>query len=126
MAKEILIIEDEPGIMMSLKDEFESQGYVVYAAEDGEKGLDLARKKKPDLIILDPPRAGLHPDLFQGLLRLKTKGLVYTSCNPATLARDLKLLASRYRVEKVQPLDMFPQTAHIECVASLRWNSPEI
>jgi two-component system alkaline phosphatase synthesis response regulator PhoP len=53
MDKEILIIEDEPGIMMSLKDEFESQGYVVHAAENGEKGLDLARKKKPDLIILD-------------------------------------------------------------------------
>jgi two-component system alkaline phosphatase synthesis response regulator PhoP len=53
MAKEILIIEDESGIMMSLKDEFESQGYVVYAAEDGEKGLNLARQQKPDLIILD-------------------------------------------------------------------------
>ena len=53
MPKEILIIEDEPGILMSLKDEFESQGYVVHAAEDGEMGLELARKKKPDLIILD-------------------------------------------------------------------------
>jgi two-component system alkaline phosphatase synthesis response regulator PhoP len=53
MPKEILIIEDETGILMSLKDEFESQGYTVHAAEDGEKGLDLARKKKPDLIILD-------------------------------------------------------------------------
>jgi len=53
MPKEILIIEDETGILMSLKDEFESQGYIVYAAEDGEMGLDLARKKKPDLIILD-------------------------------------------------------------------------
>jgi len=53
MSKEILIIEDETGILMSLKDEFESQGYVVHAAEDGEVGLELARKKKPDLIILD-------------------------------------------------------------------------
>jgi two-component system alkaline phosphatase synthesis response regulator PhoP len=53
MPKEILIIEDETGILMSLKDEFESQGYVVHAAEDGENGLELARKKKPDLIILD-------------------------------------------------------------------------
>jgi len=53
MPKEILIIEDETGILMSLKDEFESQGYVVHAAEDGEIGLDLARKMKPDLIILD-------------------------------------------------------------------------
>jgi len=53
MSKEILVIEDETGILMSLKDEFESQGYIVYAAEDGEMGLDLARKKKPDLIILD-------------------------------------------------------------------------
>jgi DNA-binding response OmpR family regulator len=53
MPKEILIIEDETGILMGLKDEFESQGYVVHTAEDGERGLDLARKKKPDLIILD-------------------------------------------------------------------------
>jgi len=53
MTKQILIIEDEKGISMSLKDELESQGYVVHAAEDGEKGLDLAREKKPDLIILD-------------------------------------------------------------------------
>jgi len=53
MAKKILIIEDEPGILVSLKDEFESHGYVVYTAEDGEKGLELARGEKPDLIILD-------------------------------------------------------------------------
>ena len=53
MPKKILIIEDEPGILVSLKDEFELQGYVVYAAEDGEKGLKLARGKKPDLIVLD-------------------------------------------------------------------------
>ncbi len=53
MPKKILIIEDEPGILVSLKDEFESQGYIVYAAEDGEEGLELARGEKPDLIILD-------------------------------------------------------------------------
>lgn len=53
MPKKILIVEDEPGILVSLKDEFESQGYVVYAAEDGEEGLELARGEKPDLIILD-------------------------------------------------------------------------
>lgn len=53
MPKKILIVEDEPGILVSLKDEFESQGYIVYAAEDGEKGLELARGEKPDLIILD-------------------------------------------------------------------------
>lgn len=53
MPKKILIVEDEPGILVSLKDEFESQGYVVYAAEDGEKGLEIAKEEKPDLIILD-------------------------------------------------------------------------
>jgi DNA-binding response OmpR family regulator len=53
MAKEILIVEDETGILMSLKDEFESQGYTVHAAEDGERGLEMAKEKKPDLIILD-------------------------------------------------------------------------
>ena len=77
------------------------------------------RNGRPDVVILDPPRVGLHPDVVQGLIRTKPSRIVYTSCNPATLARDLQLLSGHYHLEAVQPVDMFPQTFHIEAVAAL-------
>jgi len=76
-----------------------------------------------DAVLVDPPRAGLHPGVVTRLIHLGAPRVVYVSCNPATLARDLGLLAeSRYRVEWVRPVDMFPHTPHIECVASLARN----
>ena len=80
----------------------------------------IARWGKPDVVIADPPRAGLHPKVVKRLLELAPPRLVYVSCNPATFARDLKeLCASQYRLEKIQPVDMFPHTAHCEVVGSL-------
>ncbi len=73
----------------------------------------------PDVLITDPPRAGMHPDVVKRLCELKVPRLVYVSCNSSTMARDLKELKSVYEVEEVQPVDMFPQTYHIEAVAKL-------
>jgi 23S rRNA (uracil1939-C5)-methyltransferase len=76
---------------------------------------------QPDVIIVDPPRSGMHPKAVEELGKMKVPTIVYVSCNPATLARDLQLLAKDgYTVEAVQPVDMFPHTYHIECVAKLR------
>ena len=73
----------------------------------------------PDLLITDPPRAGMHPAVVKMLLKLKAPRLVYVSCNPATQARDIQLLSELYQVDKVRPVDMFPHTHHIESVALL-------
>ena len=73
----------------------------------------------PDVVIIDPPRAGLHPKLVQKLLALSPAKMVYVSCNVATQARDLQLLSEKFTIEKLQPVDMFPHTHHIECVALL-------
>lgn len=81
---------------------------------------DFAQKHgKPDLLITDPPRAGMHPQVVSMLLELSAPKVVYVSCNPATQARDLQLLSEQYEVLKVRPVDMFPQTSHIENVALL-------
>lgn len=74
----------------------------------------------PDCLITDPPRAGMHPDVVAHLNKLKVPKLVYISCNSSTMARDLKKLSDVYTIEEIQPVDMFPQTYHIETVAKLR------
>ena len=74
---------------------------------------------RPDVVITDPPRAGMHEKLIQKLLEMEAPKIVYVSCNTATQARDLSLLAAKYSVTKVQPVDMFPHTHHIECVVLL-------
>jgi 23S rRNA (uracil1939-C5)-methyltransferase len=78
-----------------------------------------AQHGKPDLLITDPPRAGMHADVVKMLLELAAPRLIYVSCNPATQARDLQLLQEKYAVLKVRPADMFPHTHHIENVALL-------
>lgn len=80
----------------------------------------IANHTKPDLIITDPPRAGMDEKVVEMLLRLEAPKIVYVSCNPATQARDVALLAEKYDVEKIQPVDMFPQTYHVENVILLR------
>ena len=79
----------------------------------------IAAHGRPDVIILDPPRAGIHPDVGHVILRAAPRRIVYVSCNPASQARDLSLLSERYRITRVQPVDMFPHTMHIENVCTL-------
>lgn len=74
---------------------------------------------RPDVIITDPPRAGMHEDVVNTILLAEPKRIVYVSCNPATQARDLNLLDTKYRVTRVQPVDMFPHTHHVENVVLL-------
>jgi len=79
----------------------------------------IAQHAAPDVIITDPPRAGIHEDVVKMLIRLAAPTIVYVSCNPATQARDVALLAEKYQVERIQPVDMFPQTYHVENVVRL-------
>lgn len=79
----------------------------------------FAEHGRPDVIITDPPRAGMHETLVEQLLKMKAPKVVYVSCNPATQARDLQLLDSAYKITKIQPVDMFPHTHHIENVVLL-------
>ncbi len=79
----------------------------------------LQRHGHPDVVITDPPRAGMHEDVCRMLLRASPGRIVYVSCNAATQARDLKLLSEQYRLAAVQPVDMFPHTVHVENVALL-------
>ena len=78
----------------------------------------------PDVIITDPPRAGMHPDVVNVILAARPKRIVYVSCNPATQARDLQLLDTAYTVKAVQPVDMFPHTHHVENVVLLELTNP--
>jgi 23S rRNA (uracil1939-C5)-methyltransferase len=79
----------------------------------------VAEHGKPDVIITDPPRAGMHPDVVNRLMEIEAPKIVYVSCNAATQARDLLVLKEKYDVVKIQPVDMFPHTQHVENVALL-------
>ena len=95
---------------------------VDFIAGDVEKVLDdLLYKKKiiPDIVMVDPPRKGLDRNSVENILHIKPKRLVYISCNPATLVRDLAKLEAWYVVKDIKPVDMFPFTSHVECIAVL-------
>ena len=79
----------------------------------------IAQQGRPDIVVLDPPRAGIHPSVAHVLLECAPQRMIYVSCNPATQARDLAVFADRYDIVHVQPVDMFPHTTHVENVVSL-------
>ncbi len=87
--------------------------------EQIRQALRTGDPPRPEVVVTDPPRAGMHPEVVQALLELAPRRIIYVSCNPATLARDLGRLEAQYEITTVQPFDLFPQTGHIECVARL-------
>jgi len=92
-------------------------------AADASEGLHprfLREHGRPDVLIIDPPRMGLGETLLRAVIKVKPDRIVYVSCNPATQARDLAALQIAYRIEAVQPVDMFPHTYHIENVTALQ------
>lgn len=97
-------------------------GNTVFYAGDMKNVMNdgfISRNGRPDVIILDPPRAGVHGDVIETILGAAPDRIVYVSCNPATQARDLSLMAGQYRITAVQPVDMFPHTHHVENVVKL-------
>lgn len=96
---------------------------IEFFAGDVEKIFSNLMEKKqvyPDVIIVDPPRKGLDNNTINNILAVKPKKVVYISCNPATMVRDMKLLNENYEIGNIQPVDMFPFTTHVECVAVLQ------
>lgn len=94
--------------------------FITYDLNAKDIGELLSKYPKPDKIILDPPRAGLHKNLISHLLEIECEEIIYVSCNPMTQARDCKDLAEKYTIEFVKPFDMFPQTYHIESIGKLK------
>ncbi|WP_288965593.1 23S rRNA (uracil(1939)-C(5))-methyltransferase RlmD [uncultured Prevotella sp.] len=123
-AKKVVGIEYVPEAIEDAKvnSDINGIGNTLFFAGDMKDILTdefIAGHGRPDVIITDPPRAGMHPDVVETILRAKPKRIVYVSCNPATQARDLQLLDRLYKVVAVQPVDMFPHTPHVENVVAL-------
>ncbi len=123
-ARQVIGIEYVPEAIEDAKVNSEINGITntLFFAGDMKDVLNdafLHKHGRPDIIITDPPRAGMHEDVIATILRAEPQRIVYVSCNPATQARDLAMLDSTYRVAKVQPVDMFPHTQHVENVVLL-------
>lgn len=95
--------------------------HATYVTGPAEKWMPQWVKEgwKPDVIVVDPPRTGCDDKLLKTILQVKPKKVVYVSCNPSTLAKDVQQLSKAYNVDYIQPVDMFPHTAHVENVVSL-------
>lgn len=123
-AKEVIGIEYVPQAIEDAKENaaLNNINHTQFFAGDMKELLTPAfieTHGKPDVVITDPPRAGMHEDVITRLLEMETPRIVYVSCNPATQARDIALLTAKYQVTKVQPVDMFPHTHHVENIALL-------
>ncbi|NBC67365.1 MAG: 23S rRNA (uracil(1939)-C(5))-methyltransferase RlmD [Bacteroidetes bacterium] len=116
---ELVEVAVENAIQNARENSVDNVEFVLGDMKDTFNERFLEKHGRPDCIITDPPRSGMHPDVVKELSDLAVDTLVYVSCNPSTMARDLKELKNVYNIERVQPVDMFPQTYHIEAVARL-------
>ena len=128
-ARQVIGIEYVPEAIEDAKVNAEINGIsntLFYAGDMKDILTDefISQHGRPDVIITDPPRAGMHPDVVKTILRAQPQRIVYVSCNPATQARDLHDLDANYRVVCVQPVDMFPHTPHVENVVLLERKIP--
>jgi 23S rRNA (uracil1939-C5)-methyltransferase len=124
LCKKVVGVETVPEAIEDAKINAALNGmnHVEFYAGASERILSdafLKENGRPDIVITDPPRAGMHKDVIEFLLRAAPKKIVYVSCNPVTQARDIQLLESKYRFIKARPVDMFPHTYHVENVALL-------
>ena len=123
-ARKVIGIEDVPEAIADAKENARANGISncdFYAGDMKDILTDgfVEQHGRPDVVILDPPRAGIHPDVANVILNAEPKRIVYVSCNPASQARDLAILSSKYTITAVQPVDMFPHTHHVENVVRL-------
>jgi 23S rRNA (uracil1939-C5)-methyltransferase len=126
-AKKVIGIEAVPEAVENAREnalinKIDNAEFIVGKAEDKiEELVQKAKDHIPDLVIVDPPRKGCHQRLLDALCELKAPKLIYVSCNPSTLARDLQHLTQhgQYEIQKVQPVDMFPWTEHVETITVL-------
>ncbi len=123
-AKHVVGIEYVESAIEDAKENAQVNGITncsFYAGDMGDVlNADFVKANgKPDVIITDPPRAGMHSKVVQAILAMDVERIVYVSCNPATQARDLELMNEKYKVVKIQPLDLFPHTTHVENVVLL-------
>lgn len=125
LAKKVVGIEYVPEAIEDAKENARRNGIdnCAFYAGDMKDVLNaefIEANGHPDVIILDPPRAGIHPDVAKVILEAAADRIVYVSCNPASQARDLAILCSDYEITAVRPVDMFPQTHHVENVVALK------
>lgn len=124
-AAEVIGIEYVEEAIKDAKENMEANGinHCKFFAGDMKDILNddfILQHGKPDVIITDPPRDGMHPAVVECILKTEAQKLVYVSCNPATQARDIELLSTKYKLVKMRPVDMFPHTHHLENVALLQ------
>jgi 23S rRNA (uracil1939-C5)-methyltransferase len=124
-AKKVFGVEVVPEAIEDAKRNAELNGMTNVEFEAGEAEIVIPKWYKEgnsaDVLVVDPPRKGCDETFLQTIIEMKPKKVVYVSCNPATLARDLRILEDGgYKTVEVQPVDMFPQTTHVECVAGIQ------
>lgn len=127
-AKEIIGIESIKDAVVNANQNAALNGceHVSFLCDDAANKLTyLSKKRSIDVLVVDPPRSGLDDAMLECILRSKIKNVIYVSCNPATLGKNLAVLCSRYNVDRIQPIDIFPHTPHVETVVMLSHKKPD-